>query len=272
MIGIKPTCDRKTKFWSRQQNTFGLMPGKDGTCPGCTTGPKGCWYLAPGRKTHTCYVDTLMRCYSGIRGVLEHNTKLLMNASQTEMVKLLSAEFARFERDEARHHETTGEPMALTYRIHWSGDLFSPVYAQALSEAMMQHPLVNFWSYTRVFSSVPQVLRAKNLMQYLSLDPENVDKGLMAYDECSGADNPNLQLCYMSTSDDSEDAFEAAKLRVQAKDRIRSMLGLQKRGSAWCSAKLRECPVDTGKLPGEYGCSKCKRCLTAGSGSVWFKC
>ena len=34
---IKPSSDRKTEFYPGQKNTFGLLPGREGTCPGCTT-------------------------------------------------------------------------------------------------------------------------------------------------------------------------------------------------------------------------------------------
>lgn len=271
MIGIKPTCDRKTKFWSGQYNTFGLMPGEDGTCPGCTTGPKGCWHLAPGRKTRTCYVDTLMRCYSGIRGVLEHNTKLLREATPKQAVDLLNMEFVRFQNAEYKRSQL-GNARCLSYRLHWSGDVFSADYAKALAEAMFRNPSVNFWAYTRSFDMVADLLTAPNLTLYLSLDPENIDKGLMTYDECDGANNPRLQLCYMSSVDDAGPAFETAQIRVDAKDSIRSLLGVSKHGSAWCSSKFKECPVDTGKLPTEFGCSKCRQCLAAGSPPVWFKC
>lgn len=269
---LKPTCDRKTKFWQNQKNTFGLLPGKDGTCPGCTTGPKGCWHLAPGRRTHTCYVDALMQCYTGIRGVLEHNTRLLREADIAAKIRLLDAEFARFEADEAKHHVATGEPERLIYRIHWSGDMFDADYAKALGMAMTKHPRISFWSYTRSFDLLEHVVTVPNLVQYLSLDPENVDQGLLAYERFNGPDNPRLQLCYMSPYDDSADVMEPTALKIEARTRIRSMLNSGVVQNAWNKPTLTACPVDTGKLELEFGCSKCGRCLTVGAGDVWFKC
>lgn len=240
---IKPTSDRKIRFYTAQQNTFGLLPGDPaggGTCPDCTQAAGGCWYLAPGRKTHTCYVDALMGCYKGIRAVLEHNSRILRAADKDEKVRLLDAEFTRFEEAENKRAKRTGEGPFMHYRIHWSGDVFDREYAEALATAVAKHPKTQFWIYTRSFDFIPLLKQAPNLLIYMSLDQVNYDHGASVY-RCWHEDNPNVQFCYMAKEN---------------------------------NLALRECPVDAGRMAMEGGCSRCKHCLRpkAGStGGVWFK-
>ena len=125
MEAITPTCDRKTKFWNAQKNTFGTMPGPDQTCPGATIGEGGCWTRPGGRKTHTCYVDAVLLCYKAVGPVLAKNTKVLKQATQTEMFDILCREFSRFQKAEFGRFDRTGEMPQLYYRLHrkaaWNG-------------------------------------------------------------------------------------------------------------------------------------------------------
>ena len=194
---LKPTSDRKTRFWTNQYNTFGLLPGPvkaGGTCPGCTTGEGGCWHLAKGRKTHTCYVDGLMGCYKGVKAILQHNTDLLKSSTREEMEDILSDEFNRFRRVELMHARKSSTAANLHYRLHWSGDVFSTVYAEALKAAMEASPDIQFWTYTRSWDIVPILCTVPNLKLYLSLDAQNILSGLVCYDECDGPQNPKLSL------------------------------------------------------------------------------
>jgi|694.fasta_scaffold42075_8 hypothetical protein len=286
---LKPSSDRKTRSYDSQKNTFGLLPGPEGTCPGATAAAKGCWFKAPGRKTSTCYVDNIMRLYKGVYGILEYNTRVLREAAASatpiqSMVEILDAEFTRFKDAETKHQAKTAEPLSLNYRLHWAGDIFNTDYAQALHQAMVKHPEIHFWNYTRSFFAVPYIINTPNLIQYLSLDPVNITEGLITYTDCNGPNNPRLQLCYMGRDEPSDtaplkhlpyDNFEQMRQHtfeiLTARNDVRKMLGQSVKQINWL-AQLRfsACPVDIGKIKLENGCVNCKRCTTAGTEPVWF--
>lgn len=257
---ITPTDDAKTRAYKGQQNTFGLLPGIKGSCPGATTGTGGCWHLKAGRKTHTCYVDNLMNFRPNIKGVLKRNFDLLRNATYIRMVDLLDQEFHRFWKSEERRAGRTGEPERLWYRIHWSGDFFSLRYARAMRAAIKLNPHINFWVYTRNFKVVPLLKDLPNLILYLSLDQCNAQKGLRVYHENGGPANPNLRFAYMSEVND---------FQVPAQ-KIAKSLDLTGKCAVWLKEALRVCPVDIGKLPKEQGCMTCGRCLSDQKQPVWF--
>lgn len=270
---IKPTCDRKTKFSKNQQNTFGTMPGNEGgTCPGCTTGPKGCWGKLAGRIVHNCYVDKLLRCYKGIRGILEHNTRILKQATVADMTRILHAEFERFVLAEAKAEKKAGvRGSQLYYRLHWSGDVFSDGYAQALAAAMSCFPNLRFWTYTRSFWSIPILMKAPNLMLYLSLDPENYTNGLRAYFANGGAANKQLQLCYMNDVNDFEAKYAEAKFALEADRKLKQIVTGKAQPALPKTLVLTHCPVDADLLDLEFGCSECKKCIAIGGQGIWFK-
>jgi len=258
---IKPTSDRKVRFYSTQYNTFGLLPGtpsQGGTCPGCTTEAGGCWHLADGRTTHTCYVDKLMRAHKSVRAILQHNTDVLRAATTGDKIRMLRAEFTRFEAAEERRAERLKTKPFVHYRLHWSGDIFDNDYAIALSSAIRQHPNTMFWTYTRSFEQLSYLKGLGNLALYLSLDPVNRDRGIKAFVDNEG-EQQGWELCYMSATDDwacgapDTCADEADPMYYRAR------------------IKMHACPVDTGKFPMNEGCSRCRRCINPTQGSVWFK-
>lgn len=270
---LKPSHDRKVAFRPGQFNNFGLLPGRDGTCPAATEGPGGCSNIPAGRKLKTCYVFALMKCYSGVKGVLEHNTFLMKNATCEEMTALLDNEFTRFEESEARR-----EDPKLAYRLHWSGDVFNQDYADALVAAMGRHPTVQFWTYTRHFwEKIPKtkrkrtitkivdtLIKAPNLSLYLSLDPDNILNGLECFYSLRAehGDIKNLQLCYMAKENDF--LAQAEAVRPEAMN-----------ASQWPEVlpTLSPCPVDTGKIPLVGGCAKCQKCIGLRQRlmPIWFK-
>jgi hypothetical protein len=212
-----------------------------------------------------------MHAYKGVRGILEHNTKVLHAASTREKIEILDLEFTRFEKAEERRAKRTGEEKQLRYRLHWSGDVMDNSYAHALAEAMKRHPLIQFWSYTRSFKAAKYLLEAPNLVLYFSLDPVNVEQGIKAYIELRGAKYRNLACCYMSkTKQDIEPArwahlvdkvFNSMTPAQRAESDANTVLEL--RAYSW-----RDCPVDTGKLELARGCHNCQACLNAKP--VWF--
>ena len=227
---LKPSADRKVWAYKNQKNTVGLLPGPEGTCPGATIGPGGCRVVGGGRPA--CYVYKVMSIYKGVRAVLAHNTKLLMEAGPEEQVRLLNAEMERF-KTVSRNAFTHADK----YRLHWSGDIFDQQYADSLRAMMITHSDITFWTYTRSFEFVTTFEDVTNLQLYLSLDDCNMQEGFELYNKVKWS---NLHLCVMSGAP-PEIAGE-------------SFLG---------------CPVDSGKVPLEGACQRCMLCLKGYD--IWFK-
>lgn len=170
---IKPTCDRKTKGWKGQKNTYGLFPadGCNGTCPGATKGPGGCLNLSNGR--YDCYVFKIMRIYKGVENSLLNNTTVLRMADFNGKKDILRTEFNRFRTAELKRTEPR-----LFYRLHWSGDIFDREYAKALAAVIQEFPDIKFWGYTRSFEFAEELVDIPNLVMYLSIDAVNREAGL----------------------------------------------------------------------------------------------
>ena len=231
---IRPSCDEKTRAWPHQKNTFGLLPGlpeNGGTCPGATCGAGGCLECHPKRPT--CYVYRNM-IRPNVRRVLAYNTSLLKRADFREKVRLLDNEFGRFESEESwRSHSW------YAYRLHWAGDVFDSQYARALREAMERHPKIQFWGYTRSFAVVPELLKARNLRLYISLDPQNVKAGTECWRK-----------------------YRARGLRV-------ALMYARRQDVPKTFGKVTSCPVDIGKMSRTGACQRCKLCLTGRN--IWFQ-
>ena len=231
--GLKLSSDRKVRFYKTQHNSFGTLPGPPeigGTCPGCTTGIGGCYYSA--KKRPTCYVSSLLDIYSGVRNILTHNTALLRAASLEEKKLIFDTTFNTF-KTKKRNAEPNNN-----FRLNWSGDIFDKDTAYALGSSIRDNPEINFWTYTRSFNCVPILFDICNLKLYLSLDAVNLKEGLATYNKYSRVNNikSNVAMCYMG-----EENY----------------------------LNLTPCPVDTGKLVLEEGCSNCMLCLHGNA--VWFK-
>ena len=231
MDRLKPSADRKVWAYKNQKNTFGLLPGPEGTCPGATTGPGGCRTVV-GAGRPDCYVYRMMSIYKGVRGVLEHNTELLKNATPDEQVELLNEEFKRF-----KEVHKNGALCADKYRLHWAGDIFDRQYAESLRAALMINQDIQFWTYTRTFDVIDVFHDVDNLQLYLSLDACNLEEGLEVYNKHK---RDTLHLCYMGD--------EPPELEEE------SFVG---------------CPVDSGQMALEAACQKCKLCLRGHN--IWFK-
>ena len=239
---LLPTCDRKTRAYASQKNTFGLLPGipkRGGTCPGATLAKNGCANIPKGKKCMLCYVDPLMRAYPKIKDTLAHNTRILKKASFEKKVKLLLKEFDRFYSAELKRKNPW-----LNYRIHWSGDIYSENYAKALITAISQRPNLHFWIYTRSFWALPILAKAYNLTVYLSLDPVNYKEGIAKFNAWKKTKTytkyKNVQIAYMSKE---KPTF----------------------------LKLVDCPVDSNKLALEGGCANCNLCVGKNPQPVWFR-
>lgn len=238
-MAIKPSKDRKTQARKAQKNTYGLLPasgGEHSTCPDATSGTGGCAHIGKGRKRMTCYVDPLMKAYPNIRAVLAHNTFLLRNATFEQLVVLLRKEFSRFYALEQKKDN----PWPY-YRLHWSGDFFSETYVEAMAKAISLHPEIHFWAYTRSFQTIPSITDyfepLKNLQLYLSLDPQNAEKGLKHwYRHTKDWPDARLQVAWMGSKKDYKEL-------------------------PWEKPVLSTCPELVGKLKLQGACAACQKCL-----------
>jgi len=235
---IRPSEDAKTKFKPRQRNTFGMMPGPEFSCPFATSGPGGCW--SDGKKK-TCYVWRLTQFRKKMRENLEHNFEVLKSCRGRKRIDILIREFLRF-----WYEDGTDEKF---YRLHWSGDIFSPDYAEDLMKACAEVPEITFWNFTRNFD--PKVIEAidkhkpENLVQYLSADAVNIGRALEIYKE-----HPNVfSMSYMG---DSLEPFEE----------------LWKKPGNGCEP-IHQCPSNSPHSSIEFMCKKCKTCLSGKC--VFFK-
>lgn len=266
---IKPTGDRKTRFYASQKNTFGLLPGIEGSCPCATTADGGCWSIPAGRKTPNCYVAGTMAAYPGVKGILQHNTSVLMAAGEIDKTCILTEEFSRFSAHELKR-KAKGLPYSLNYRLHWSGDIFNEEYAWALRSSMASYPEITFWCYTRSFFAVPILCNVENLILYLSLDPVNVQAGLSAFNENKTLTN-KLQICYMSKINDFASHLPRTKQILDEENKLRKLMHEPIRYNWAEKASLRACPVDAGTMALEGGCAKCGGCICAKPRAVWFE-
>jgi len=230
MIGaLKLTNDRKTRGHKSQKNAFGLSPGlpsQGGTCPGATTGSGGCQHIADGKKTATCYVEGLRKAYTTVAKALQHNTDLVMKATEEELTELFCNMFQEFKDIEVKR----GKIENLWFRHHWSGDMPDEKYCRAIKAAMLKFPEINFWTYTRSWFALPILHDVPNLVIYVSADAVNLNKALKAYLDYENSSN--VALCYMG-----EEPPKIAGIKFVA------------------------CPVDNGKMALEEACHKCKLCL-----------
>ena len=228
---LRPSNDSKTRAYSSQMNTFGLLPGPEGTCPDATFGPGGCMEIKPGRKCPTCYVHKIANFRKNIMANLQHNTDLLKQANKDEMSLILANEFNRFELNEIKKERTDRN-----YRLHWSGDIFSSDYADALIDAMSQFPGIQFWGYTRSISLYPKFANLPNCILYLSVDDVNFEQAYPIYRQ--HCHHQNLSIAY---------------LRATQPDYI----------------NLAVCPADAGIIGHEGACHHCRQCLRGVP--IWLK-
>lgn len=271
---IKPTCNRKTRAYKTQENTYGLLPGKTlwknevmGTCPGATTGVGGCCHIKDGKKTPECYVYSTISAYPGVYPVLRDNTRLLQEAGDAVQEEL-TKEFTRFSENEHKRKEQN-KPYSFNYRLHWSGDIFSEEYAKALRRAILAFPYINFWCYTRNMAAVPILNGIPNLNLYISLDPQNFDEGMLTYVE-NKDESPNLRLCYMSPVNDFKTRLEAFSPKFIGQNILRKFLGSKPKSEKLIQFPVAICPADSGTAESEGCCHRCKMCIGSAERHIWF--
>ena len=253
MKDIIPTCDSKTRFYSGNKNTFGLLPGpldQGGTCPAATCGKGGCLGIEKGRTLPSCYVYRTISYRPAVGNVLEQNTKLLMGCEGLERVRVFSREFGRFaDAWETRRRSVGDIGKEPYYRIHWSGDCPDISYASDLAEAMKAfNNQIKFWGYSRALFTIPIMAQVPNVSWYLSMDPVNMD-------ECTeflkafypeALTRTSVEKCNISFALMSDKYPESPDLKAMV-----------------------PCPSDAGKVPHAEACRQCRLCLSGKP--IWFK-
>lgn len=173
-------------------NTFGIPAGI--TCPGATMGDGGCHKVCYARKLER------MPWLASLRKLLAHNWELLEHASYHEMVRLLRWLMEDFRVSHAKAVKKYGD-FPLKFRIHYDGDYFSVLYAQAWARIIRENPDIQFWSYTRSFipecNVIPVLHGAANHALYLSVDPVNKKLAALRL-----AEHPDIKLAFMDRTFD----------------------------------------------------------------------
>jgi len=142
-------------------NTFGLPAGKAYSCPGATSVCET-----------VCYAGKLEKIFPGVKTNLLHNWDLLKDADGLTMVMLLTEMIDEFIVD----CEKKDAPKL--FRIHWDGDFFNDIYANAWKFVIEHNTDIQFWVYTRVKSAALILKDIPNLSLYYSTDSDNKDVGV----------------------------------------------------------------------------------------------
>lgn len=223
---LKLTDNGKTKYCKNHRNTFGLnfgLPSTGGTCCGATKGTGGCLDVRDGLKRETCYMFKVASIYKGVDNVLKANTALLRDKNEDQMVPILEETVNAFLAKKGEAHPY--------FRLHYSGDFFSPAYTKAWARVMRKFPQVRFWVYTRSHHLVKHLVDVENLTVFISVDPVNKESGYKVYEQFK--DRPSVGLAWMGNETPSD--------------------------QRWVT-----CPETSGKiknLPDKGACSKCRLCV-----------
>jgi hypothetical protein len=175
-LDLRLSTDRKTANsvtpngkTPRFGNAFGLLAGRDNSCPGQTSACES-----------VCYAGKLEKLFPAFGKVMTANLDAVKDAAPMDIFDSLDHLLTEFE----RKCEKWDAPKA--FRIHHDGDFFSVEYASAWRSVIESHPDVQFWAYTRSFTDsvnvVPILAELPNLSLYLSVDTDNAEmaKGILS--------------------------------------------------------------------------------------------
>jgi hypothetical protein len=216
----------KVAEYPGRKNAFSLPAGK--TCPFATpTCAAGC-YAKKGRFRFTPVTEAYAQNLSALRRA----------ATAPNMAKLLI--------------DAMGGHTFKKFRIHVSGDFYSPTYTDAWRMACAKFPDREFWAYTRstdtrvldILASIP------NMSMNLSCDRDNWMEMLALAPRY-----PAFKLCYYSLGEKPDDKLydHDPELVVFVDHSVRGSKLF--RGN--CPAELGH----RGGIPIEGACIKCQRCL-----------
>lgn len=163
---LKRSSDRKTANSAtaggnvRIKNAFGLLSGRDNSCPGQTSVCES-----------VCYAGRMENQYPNVRKVMTDNWEFCRDA---DFVTLSNA-IHEMMRDFVADCDKWDAPKE--FRIHHDGDFFDKNYTMAWRFAIINFPDVQFWAYTRSFHGdhnyVPILANLPNLTLYISVDADN---------------------------------------------------------------------------------------------------
>lgn len=208
-------------------NAFGLMSGRNFSCPGQTSACET-----------VCYAGKLERIFPAFGKAMLHNWNAVKSASYSDLVSSLDAIIKDFISDANKRN------CAKVFRIHHDGDFFSRTYARAWAKVIRNNPDVTFWAYTRSFTpgiNVVDILAdIPNLTLYLSVDSDNA-----AWAPIIRAEFPRVRMATLTDTFDNGTA-------------LMSDIGMARPGAA--------CPEVKGAIPliDEKGgaCFSCGLCIT----------
>jgi hypothetical protein len=231
-LALRLSTDRKTTpsanaagTQANVSNAFGLLSGKDYSCPGQTS---AC--------AKVCYAGKLEKIFGGFREVMTHNYNAVVNASYAELVFSLDAIVGEF------RTKATKRGAELSFRIHHDGDFLNRTYASAWATVVKANPDIQFWAYTRSFipgANVVDILAdIPNLTLYLSVDADNLEWAKVIL-----AEYPNVR---------------AATLTDTADEGAEMMLSFRERKGGACPEVMGRIPLIT-KAGG--ACISCQLCV-----------
>lgn len=166
---VAPDADRYKG--AKVKNAFSLPAGRAFSCPGATA------QCDPHRGGY-CYAGRDERRFTSVHRLLVGNFELLKGCGRSveKMVDLIDEMVVAWE----TWIEAKGYPKL--FRWHEDGDFFNMTYARAVAIVMERHPEIQFWAYTRSFTSklnvVPVLASVPNLSLYCSVDPDNLSIAL----------------------------------------------------------------------------------------------
>lgn len=235
-LGLRLSTDRKTTPSANASgkvaniaNAFGLLSGRDYSCPGQTNACEA-----------VCYAGKLEKLFGGFRDVMTNNYNAVANASYTDLVFSLNAIVHEFI---AKADKRGCEKV---FRIHHDGDFLNRSYASAWATVIRANPSVRFWAYTRSFlpgCNVVDILAdIPNLTLYLSIDSDNLEWAKVILEEY-----PNVKAATLT-----ETADQGSEMMLSFRDR---------KGGA--------CPEVLGRIPlittNGGACFSCQLCIVGKS-------
>lgn len=230
-LNLRRSTDRKTTPSATPNgkvaniaNAFGLLSGRDYSCPGQTAACEA-----------VCYAGRLEKIFGGFRNAMAHNYEALSNASFSDMVKSLHAIIGDFRKDANKRG------CDKVFRIHHDGDFFSREYAAAWRMVCLLNPDITFWAYTRSFlpgCNVVDILAdIPNLTLYLSVDADNLE-----WAKIVAAEWPSVNIATLTdTADEGTDM----------------MLSFRERKGGACPEVLGRIPLITAEGGACVSCSLC---------------
>lgn len=121
-----------------------------------------------------CYASNSEQS-AGVRELVEHNLRLLREAATVEAIAHLFSQAFDIYSDEADRMGVAVRDRI--FRINWDGDIESIEHAQGLVLAILEHPDIKYWLYTRSiygdYNVVPELIGVPNLQAYISVDADN---------------------------------------------------------------------------------------------------